>query len=201
MPETTTGLRSALSQPWVYSLAQVIMGAQRGRRLLAQRYIRAQPGYRILDLGCGTAEILDHLPADLHYTGYDVSEEYLEAARARYPQHTFKLGALPDTSDTDYDLVLVIGVLHHLEDVECRNLLVDARARLKPGGRIVTLDPLRRGNPIEAAMYALDRGRNIRGREAYIEIARSAGVEPQVCTAASDIGPPWLPYTYFIMEL
>jgi cyclopropane fatty-acyl-phospholipid synthase-like methyltransferase len=200
MPETTTGLKAILSQPWAYNLALRILGSDHGRRVLAERYIKAKPGDRVLDIGCGTAEIIDHMP-EVKYTGYDISEKYIDAARERYPQHTFRLGALPGETEGLYDIVLAIGVLHHLSQQECVALLQSARAHLAPGGRIVTLDNCRHGNPLEWVMYALDRGQNILNERGYRQLAQEAGVELADCDVNSHISAPWLPYTYCIMTM
>ena len=138
MPQTTTGLRSFLSSPKVYDFVQVALGSRRSRKLLAERYIRAKDGDSILDIGCGTSDILDSLPPGVSYTGCDTSAEYIEAARQRFPQATFVQAALPESGS--FDLVLALGVLHHLSDEEGRALFESASSVLKPGGRVVTLD-------------------------------------------------------------
>ncbi|MGN6868499.1 MAG: class I SAM-dependent methyltransferase [Solirubrobacteraceae bacterium] len=39
----------------------------------------------ILDYGCGYGALTEHLPDGSYYLGYDISEEMVHAARARYP--------------------------------------------------------------------------------------------------------------------
>lgn len=65
MAQVTTGIRSILSIPQVYDLVQRIMGAHSGRKNLVS-CMRVHPGQRVLDIGCGTAEILSYLP-DVKY--------------------------------------------------------------------------------------------------------------------------------------
>jgi hypothetical protein len=75
---------------------------------------------RILDLGCGTAEILGALPTDITYVGYDMSPEYIAAAQNRFAgRGTFHCRLLEQAEVAalePFDLVLGIGVLHHLDD-------------------------------------------------------------------------------------
>jgi ubiquinone/menaquinone biosynthesis C-methylase UbiE len=85
MGQITTGIRSILSRPTVYDAFQRLMGAQRRRRELATDYIRAQTGDSVLDIGCGTAEILNFLPS-VEYFGFDVSKQYIDAAHHRFGQ-------------------------------------------------------------------------------------------------------------------
>jgi len=101
-------------------------------------------GGDVLDLGCGTGAVLERLLAlDAPfgtYTGFDVSPAMLARARA-------KLGHVPGTrfesldlrveppSDGPFDLVVSAWALEHLP--EPGTLVAAARARLRPGGRLV----------------------------------------------------------------
>src|ERR1700712_5040012 len=72
----------------------------------------------LLDLGCGPGLLLDYLQATgsidrVTYHGIDLSDEMVDAARRRWPQHAFAqrdilADPLPDQS---VDLVLMNGVL------------------------------------------------------------------------------------------
>ena len=82
MPQTTTGVRSILSAAVFYDLFQRLVGADSLRETVASDYLLVGPHRRILDIGCGTAEILRFLPDDVEYVGFDASPEYIESARA-----------------------------------------------------------------------------------------------------------------------
>ncbi len=84
MAQVTTGIRAILSHPLVYEALQSLMGADKGRARMVRDYVRPFPGMRILDLGCGTAEILGSLPADITYVGYDMSGQYITAAQKKF---------------------------------------------------------------------------------------------------------------------
>ena len=50
----------------------------------------ASSGGPILDLGCGTGWVIDHLqPPPAEYVGIDISPRMLEQARRKHPFHTF----------------------------------------------------------------------------------------------------------------
>ena len=199
MPQTTTGFRSVLSSPILYDVVQTGLGFRRSRSLLAERYIRAKPGDSILDIGCGTAEILDFLPSNIQYTGCDISTEYIEAARKRFPNATFYTGALPQGGS--FDIVLALCVLHHLSDDESIALFNAAKSVLKPGGRVITLDACYTDgqNPITRVLFKMDRGRNIRDEPGFSRLAASIFGEVKT-SVVTDLVPPWVPYTHIIME-
>lgn len=201
MAQVTTGVRAVLSSPGVYNLMQVLMGMRRGRAYFSETHIRAKSGSRVLDIGCGTAEILPYMP-NVDYVGFDISPDYIKAAKAKYgSKGTFHCRLLSE-SEVDslpkFDIVLAIGLLHHLDDDAARNFMAMAGRALAPGGRLITLDGCysENQNPIARFLISRDRGQNVRTPDGYSALARGA---------FSDIKPTlkhtaWIPYTHWIME-
>ncbi len=202
MSQITTGIRAILSHPAIYDLLQNIMGAKRGRDTMVARYIRPFAGMRILDLGCGTAEILAHLPADIAYVGYDMSAEYIKAAQKRYgARGTFHCRLLEQTEATGlekFDLVLGIGVLHHLDDAQAAGFMALAKSALRPDGRVLTRDPCFAAgqNPVARFLISKDRGQHVRQQTGYEAIART--IFPNVEGWLTH--QTWIPYTHWTME-
>jgi SAM-dependent methyltransferase len=169
-------LRSALALPWVYRLFGRLVGGD-ARSAFVRDYLKVRPGQRILDIGCGPADLLACLP-EVDYVGIDLSAHYIEAARARYGKRgRFICESVADTvvrEPASADLVTAMGVLHHLDDAEARRLLEVARQALKPGGRFVALDGVWHPDQSRLARWVLskDRGRFIRTAEAYVALAR-----------------------------
>jgi SAM-dependent methyltransferase len=202
MGQIITGLRSVLSHPWIYDSFQNIMGARSGRRDFSTNFVRAYPGSRLLDLGCGTAQILDYLPEGVDYWGYDINPEYIAAAQTKFGgKGRFACRLLEESEMArilPFDIVLAIGLLHHLDDDTARNVLRLARLGLKPGGRFVSIDPVfvADQNPIARVLINRDRGQNVRDAEDYLALARHEFhlVEGMVRHRI------WIPYTHWIME-
>jgi SAM-dependent methyltransferase len=201
MAQTTSGLRSLLSLAFAYRLFQGMVGAPRTRRALAEEYIRAAPGERVLDIGCGTAEILEYLP-DVDYVGFDQNPRYIESARRRHAgRGTFFDRSVKDASTGEigtFDKVLALGILHHLDDAEVRDLFGLAKSRLKPGGRLITFDSCYREGQSRIAKFFIDRdrGRNTRTEPAYTALAAEAF--PSVRSAVRE-DLLRIPYTHIIL--
>jgi len=100
---------------------------------LAARLARAT---RILELGCGSARVLDHYP-DLaaRYTGVDFSKQLLEANRNRHPAACFaplNSDGRPPVDLGEFDVVFSVFVLEHC--VRPRQFLDDSLQMTRAGG-------------------------------------------------------------------
>lgn len=199
--EDNSGLRALLTHGWAYDLAQGLMGGARTRRWMQREFIQAMPGERVLDVGCGTADVLSVLP-EVDYVGFDISRPYIERARARWGQRGrfFAQHLDRDTlmSLGEFDLILATGVLHHLGDDEVGALFETIARGLKPRGRVITADGCHaeRQNPIARFLIGRDRGQNVRTPEAYTALARESLADVRGWL----IHRRWIPYTYWIMR-
>jgi hypothetical protein len=81
------------------------------------------------------------------------------------------------------DLVLMMGLLHHLPDEECVSLLRLAKSAMKKGGKLLAMDGCYRdGQPrIARCFLDWDRGEYIRAPESYVRIAQSVFDEVTPC--------------------
>lgn len=201
MPQITTGIRSILSHPMVYDFVQNLMGASKFREFFTANFLHPSVGDRVLDLGCGTAEILLHLP-DVEYIGYDISVEYIESARSRFGDRgVFNLGILTANEakkNISFDIVLALGVLHHLDDKIASELIDTAYAALRPGGRFVTVDPVFAAGQSLIANFLIskDRGQNVRTQEEYENLARSRFTKVRTTVRHQC----WIPYSHCFIE-
>ena len=177
MAQINEGIRSVLGLPLVYKLFKLAIGRPTRYRAFIDEHVHAKAGDRVLDIGCGTADILELLP-DVDYTGFDVSPEYIASARRRYGERgNFRCERLDASTSCErgqYDIVLALGVLHHLEDDEAVKLCTLAREALRPGGRFVSIDGCFVDGQSPVARYLLrrDRGRNVRTEDGYRQLAQ-----------------------------
>jgi arsenite methyltransferase len=117
------------------------------RRRLVYEALRAQPGYRVLDVGCGpgfySRELLDQVGPEGAVTGIDQSPQMLAVAKRRsegFGNARFQEGdatALPVESD-EFDRALSVQVLEYVADVP--RALAEMHRALRPGGRVVIWD-------------------------------------------------------------
>jgi SAM-dependent methyltransferase len=202
MNERTGGVRAVLSAGGVYSFFQSLISKPDNREKIVRTYIRPQPGDRILDVGCGPADILDLLP-DVDYHGFDHSQRYIDKARARHgPRGSFHCGDVSEVAsqeDGTFDIALALGLLHHIDDESAARLMETIWRLLKPGGRLITVDPAITGNQSALARYIVtrDRGQHVRSPDAYLALANRRFADVRA-NERSDLLR--IPYTHFIME-
>jgi 2-polyprenyl-3-methyl-5-hydroxy-6-metoxy-1,4-benzoquinol methylase len=115
-----------------------------------------QPVGSILEVGCGagfTAEYLDGRYN--HYLGIDYAGELIDAAQKRHQKKNVRFQCTDVDkfeSDQKFDVILMIGVLHHIPEVQ--STLRRLKSFLKPNGVLVANEP-RKGNLLISGLRAL----------------------------------------------
>jgi SAM-dependent methyltransferase len=166
------GIWSVLAIPWVYDGLHHVIGARRWLGRFARDVVKAGNATRVLDIGCGTGALLRYLPGAI-YVGLDRNEACIERAKRTYGERgtficddigNFSKYALPQA-----DVAVVIGLLHHIDDDLALDMLRDTKATLRPGGRLITVDPC--FHPAQSAIQRFvvgnDRGMNVRNFVEY----------------------------------
>src|SRR6266496_1434210 len=178
--------RSVLAVPAAYRLWWRLVGGPAWAKVLVQDYIQPMAGARILEIGCGPGTILRYLP-ESEYLGFDLSSKYIEMAKKRFPHAQFvceRVSQFSLAKHPSFDLVLALGIVHHLEDGEAKQLFQIAHDALKPGGKLVTVDGVWTCAQSPAARWLLarDRGEFIRSEKEYMGIASQVfgSVKPSV---------------------
>jgi ubiquinone/menaquinone biosynthesis C-methylase UbiE len=125
---------------------------------------RDQRKLRLIDVGCGTGRFLDFVKQAwprLPILGVDLSEAYIRHAR-RHLNRRSRLGLVVANAekipapDNSCDAVTSIFMLHELPPDVRRTVIAEAARVLKPGGRLILLDSLQRGDePDYEAMLGL----------------------------------------------
>jgi ubiquinone/menaquinone biosynthesis C-methylase UbiE len=195
--------RRLLDSASLYRAVQLTLAPRRSRVAFIADYVAPQPGDRILDIGCGPADDLAYMPESVKYTGLDLSERYIDAARRRWgTRGEFYVKDVSEASlpTSAFDIVIANGVLHHLSDEEVLNLLKFAKRVLSIGGRLVTKDPvfIPSQRPIARFLADRDRGQNVRDIVEYVQLVTSEFPNPKVVVRSDLLR---LPYDHIVMVM
>jgi len=201
--QSDSGLLRWLKVPCLYNVFQAVVGGNALGRRIIQSHIRAKPGDKVIDIGCGSARVLQSLP-DVEYLGLDIHPDYIAFARRTYGgKGTFVVGDTRslrgDSRFKDADIVIAISVLHHLDDEEAADCIRFAYDALKRGGRLVCYDACWIPNQgvVSKWIMSRDRGRNIRTEQQFRQLAGRLFKNVQTWV---DTKPMRIPYVTIVLE-
>ena len=194
-------MRQVLSKPELYQLYQVAGGFFGARLKAFHDYVDFSNVRRVFDIGCGPGHIVQYMPDTVEYVGFDTEAGYIDFANRRFGKRgRFFAQPFDRSSAATFgvpDLILMNGVLHHMDDDTASTVLGDAASMLTEGGALFTLDGCYRTgqNPVSRYLLDKDRGEHVRTADGYQALLSKAF--PQVEVAVRD-DLSWMPYTFAI---
>ncbi|MEP7288190.1 MAG: class I SAM-dependent methyltransferase [Chloroflexota bacterium] len=174
----TNILHSIAAQPIIYNTLQKMLGAGQSQRRVALLLADLPAGSVVVDVGGGTGIYRPTVPAACQYYCVDLDALKVAGFQQRFPSDHVLRGdglALPFRGGS-VDSVLCIAVCHHLSNEQLPRFLTECRRLLKPGGKLVLLDPV--WNPRQLTgrlLWAYDRGDFPRSPETLLTILARQG--------------------------
>ena len=174
-------------------------------KILLNEYSSITNGYKILDIGCGTGYIVNYLPKDVTYIGFDVNSKYIKYAKKKYNNLNYSFNCEYLSKDAlikygQFDIVMMNGLVHHLNDDDTINILMLANNCLKKKGVVVGIDGCFKENLDFISMWMLknDRGVFVRNKQDYDLLFKSA-----FKTVFSEIRNyiSYIPYNFLMWKL
>lgn len=131
---------------------------------------------KVLDFGCGIGTSCSLVPAK-YYLGVDNNEERINYAQTKYPQYNFQIYKEDlKLKDNSFDHILIISVLHHIEQKIINKILKEFQRILKKDGKIIVIEPclLPKSFFNNHFMNIFDRGKYIRKPLDYFNLFLNA---------------------------
>lgn len=174
-----TWLYRLLSSPQLYRITQNVFGRKKGYLMLLNEYLILKEGDSVLDIGCGTADIVDFFSVNINYIGFDINPGYIEYAQSKYKDKVKLFCKRVSEADANtlekFDYIISLAVVHHLNDEEAINLYRLGMGLLKTDGIMITVDPTRNNSDsfIAKLLTNNDRGKHIRFPNQYEQLAKT----------------------------
>ena len=171
-------IRRLFSVPAIYDWFQDFVGANALKKRFIQNCIPSDRPVRVLEIGCGPGKNLDYMSNSVEYVGCDLSQDYIDHATQKYGHRAkFYCLSVADMGNLDldkFDIVMCMGVLHHLSDDLVGSLCEEAERVLKPDGCFVSLEPcwMPAQSWINRTIMSYDRGEDIRFMEGYTDLLK-----------------------------
>lgn len=125
---------------------------------------------KVLDIGCGTGEFSGLFTQD-DYNGIDISPRYINHAK-KNSRGNFQVMNAMDLQFTDqsFDFILIMAILHHLDNTQAHKVISEAKRVLKTNGKILIIEDAKIKNLENSAVkffQKFDKGDFIRTPENY----------------------------------
>jgi SAM-dependent methyltransferase len=195
-------MKSILASPFLYHAYQVLGGFFNARVIILNDLLKRNKNIKtVIDIGCGPGHI-STIFEKIDYMGFDTNKAYINYANNRFNEYgKFYCEEFNDNlveNINKVDLIMLNGLLHHLDDKYAIELLKTASKALKEDGILVTLDGVYHKNQSKFAKYLLDndRGKHVRTEEKYRLLMDTAFSTLNI-DVREDLSR--LPYTFIIM--
>ena len=177
MSQRKNQIYNFINNPLIYKIIQGVMSGTSFRNSIIKKNI-TKNNLKILDIGCGPAQILEHIP-QCDYYGYDIDRRSIQYAKKKYYQKNYhfyckkfnktELKKLPK-----FDFIIFFGILHHLSNKEVHEMLKLCKKIMKKNSKLLTEDPifLKNQNVIAKFLIKKDRGLNVRKKQQYINLLK-----------------------------
>jgi len=166
-------MKKILNSPTVYHAFQRAGGFFSARTKAIHQYLDLQKEQRIVDIGCGPGHIVAELPEGVVYYGFDVDEGYIRFANEHFGTlGRFYCRLFDEAAAADFgpaDVVMMNGVLHHLDDATLSATIETVSKALRPEGIFFALDGVYAPDQSAVAKWLLnnDRGKFVRTESGY----------------------------------
>ena len=163
----------------LYKVFQFSVSRSGTAKVIRDEILKPSNVVNVLDFGCGIGYHANEY-LESSYLGIEPLENCVHKANVLYSRPTAKFivgdhTALKSIPDSTYDLVIAIGVLHHIDNLIFGEFVKESKRILKSGGRLTTFDPVlhEKQSLISRWVVKRDRGQWVRNKDEYMSVVLS----------------------------
>lgn len=169
-------VKRLLKYPEVYNLYQSLIGADSYLKKFAHTFLKddSKQLIKVLDVGCGTSNIVKFFGNNIDYVGFDCSKKYIEYSRKKYPKFSFLNKSVLEKIDTtqDFDVIISLGVMAALNDETLKDMcsILCTYANKNTKFLLADMNYSENASKLEKFLCKNERNSYIRGEQDYINI-------------------------------
>jgi ubiquinone/menaquinone biosynthesis C-methylase UbiE len=159
----------------LYELFQFGVARRGTTEIVRNQVLKPYGVKKVLDFGCGIGYHSKEFIGS-EYLGIEPLSDCVNKANRMFKNsgNNFIVGdhdSLKSIKDSSYDLIIALGVLHHINDSIFDEFIKESHRILKAGGRLTTFDPVYHKDQSKISKWVVsrDRGTWIRTTEGYSE--------------------------------
>jgi len=168
-------LANIFDNEWLYKLFQFAVISNANKARICDEVLKPVGVKSVLDFGCGIGYHSEDF-RDSEYLGIEPLSGCVDVANKMYKKsnRSFIVGdheTLKSIPDSSFELVIAIGVLHHIDNRVFSQFIEETYRILKPGGRLTTFDPVFHADQTKLSRWVVSRDRGIwvRSVDDYIQ--------------------------------
>lgn len=158
----------------LYKLFQYCISRRGTDEIIRDEILKPKNVNDVLDFGCGIGYHANEF-LESNYLGIEPLQGCVDKANLMFSRSgaEFIVGdhnVLRIFPDSSYDVVMAIGVLHHIDDLIFHEFLKESLRILRPGGRLTTFDPVLHDQQSLLSRWVVrrDRGQWVRKEGEYL---------------------------------
>ena len=162
----------------LYELFQFSVVRRGTSEILRNQVLKPFGVKKVLDFGCGIGYHSKEF-VDSEYLGIEPLSDCVNKAHRIFKnsKNNFIVGdheSLKSIPDLSYDLVIALGVLHHINNSILDEFIKESHRILRVGGRLTTFDPVYHKDQSRISKWVVsrDRGNWVRTADGYLNPIR-----------------------------
>jgi ubiquinone/menaquinone biosynthesis C-methylase UbiE len=159
----------------LYELFQFGVARRGTSEIIRNQVLKPYAVKKVLDFGCGIGYHSKEF-VNSEYLGIEPLSDCVNKANRMFKNsgNNFIVGdheSLKSINDSSYDLIIALGVLHHINNSIFDEFIKESHRILKSGGRLTTFDPVyhQGQSKISKWIVSRDRGNWVRTEESYLD--------------------------------
>lgn len=166
-------MKRILKIPQFYKFYINLIGGKKFFKNYVEKYVSPKENQTILELGCGSGNILYYLPKTIDYTGLDLNSKCIKYCKKKFPSFEFLIKDVSDFNlNKTFDIIFSEGIMACLSDEQIEKMLKNICKHSKKDTKIILSDMnfCKENTKLQNFFLKQERGKYLRSTKDFIKI-------------------------------